>query len=149
MARLTLEITMSLDGFVAGPNQTLEQPLGEGGERLHEWAYGLAAWREPHGLSGGETNSDSELVEEQLQGAAVIVGRALRGEPRDVTLQKRSHLGEAGQVADLHARHEHAATGIDLDQSLLRESAQRLTRGRAPDPESLHQRALVDHRPGP
>ena len=78
MARLTLEITMSLDGFVAGPNQTLEQPLGEGGERLHEWAYGLAAWREPHGLSGGETNPDSELVEEQLRRTgAVVMGRRM------------------------------------------------------------------------
>src|SRR5438874_7590780 len=78
MARLTLEITMSLDGFGAGPNQALEQPLGEGGERLHEWAYGLAAWREPHGLSGGETNSDSELVEEQLRRTgAVVMGRRM------------------------------------------------------------------------
>jgi hypothetical protein len=53
MTRLTLDISTSLDGFVAGPNQTLEQPLGEGGERLHEWALGLASFRERHGRSGG------------------------------------------------------------------------------------------------
>ena len=58
MQRLTLDITMSLDGFVAGPNQTLEQPLGAGGERLHEWLFGLASFRERHGLSGGATTAD-------------------------------------------------------------------------------------------
>jgi hypothetical protein len=52
MGKVTLDITMSLDGFVAGPNRTVEQPLGEGGERLHEWLYGLASWREPHGKAG-------------------------------------------------------------------------------------------------
>jgi dihydrofolate reductase len=78
MARTTVDITMSLDGFVAGPNQTLEEPLGAGGEHLHEWVYGLAAWRASHGLSGGETNSDSELVEEQLgRTGAVVMGRRM------------------------------------------------------------------------
>jgi dihydrofolate reductase len=57
-----LNITMSLDGFVAGPNQTLEEPLGEGGEQLHEWILGLESWRELHGHDGGETNADDELV---------------------------------------------------------------------------------------
>jgi hypothetical protein len=42
-ARLKLDISISLDGFVAGPNQTLEKPLGEGGDRLHEWAFRLAS----------------------------------------------------------------------------------------------------------
>jgi hypothetical protein len=37
MAKLTFEISMSLDGFVSGPNQTLDEPLGEGGEQLHQW----------------------------------------------------------------------------------------------------------------
>jgi dihydrofolate reductase len=57
-----LNITMSLDGFVAGPNQRLEEPLGEGGEQLHEWILGLESWRELHGHDGGETNADDELV---------------------------------------------------------------------------------------
>jgi dihydrofolate reductase len=57
MARLTLDISMSLDGFVAGPNQTLEQPLGEGGERLHEWAFAVVGFREMHGLPGGEAGA--------------------------------------------------------------------------------------------
>ena len=78
MTRLTLDISMSLDGFVAGPNQTLEQPLGEGGDRLHEWAFGLASWRERHGLSGGTTNADSEVVQESLDATgAVLMGRRM------------------------------------------------------------------------
>ena len=78
MPRLTFDITMSLDGFIAGPNQTLEQPLGEGGERLHEWVYGLASWREPHGLEGGTVNADSEVVEESVKAqGAVIMGRRM------------------------------------------------------------------------
>jgi dihydrofolate reductase len=78
MARLTLDITMSLDGFIAGPNQTLEQPLGEGGERLHEWLVRLASFRERHGLPGGETNGDTEVMEEPLRATgAVVMGRRM------------------------------------------------------------------------
>jgi dihydrofolate reductase len=75
---LTFDLSISLDGFVAGPNQTLEQPLGEGGEDLHEWLFGLAGWREPHGLEGGERNADSDLITEQLASTgAVIMGRRM------------------------------------------------------------------------
>lgn len=76
MARLTLDISMSLDGFIAGPNQTLEQPLGDGGELLHEWLFALANFRERHGLSGGETNADDEVLDESLRATgAVVMGR--------------------------------------------------------------------------
>jgi dihydrofolate reductase len=78
MAKLVLDITMSLDGFVAGPNQTLEEPLGRGGERLHEWVYGLASWRESHGLAGGEVSVDSDVLEESIAATgAVIMGRRM------------------------------------------------------------------------
>ena len=78
MQKVTFEISVSLDGFVAGPNPSLEQPLGEGGERLHEWGTRLAAWREPHGLSGGEVNADSKLLEEsQSRSGAVVMGRKM------------------------------------------------------------------------
>jgi len=66
MTRLTFDISMSLDGFIAGPNQSLERPLGDGGERLHHWLFGLASFRERHGLSGGTINADSEILEESL-----------------------------------------------------------------------------------
>src|SRR5919108_6582241 len=78
MARLTLDISTSLDGFVAGPNQTLEQPLGEGGEGLHEWVFRLASWREPHGREGGERDADDEVLAEAIRATgAVIMGRRM------------------------------------------------------------------------
>jgi dihydrofolate reductase len=78
MAKLTLDISMSLDGFTAGPNQTLEEPLGKGGEQLHEWAFAALSWREAHGLSGGDTNVDSEVVEESLRNTgATVMGRRM------------------------------------------------------------------------
>lgn len=78
MTRLTFDITMSLDGFIAGPNQTLEQPLGNGGERLHEWLFGLAPFRERHNLSGGTINADAEVLEESLRTTgAVLMGRRM------------------------------------------------------------------------
>lgn len=80
MTKLTFDITMSLDGFVAGPNPGVEQPLGEGGERLHEWVYGLKSWRERHGLAGGAANRDAEILEESLANTgAMIMGRKMFG----------------------------------------------------------------------
>jgi dihydrofolate reductase len=78
MGAVVCNISMSLDGFIAGPNQTLEQPLGEGGEGLHQWAFAAASWRERHGLSGGEANPDSEVVEETLRNTgATVMGRRM------------------------------------------------------------------------
>jgi dihydrofolate reductase len=78
MSKLTFDITMSLDGFIAGPNQTLEQPLGEGGARIHEWMYDLASFRERHGMDGGTTNADSEVLEESVANTgAVLMGRRM------------------------------------------------------------------------
>jgi dihydrofolate reductase len=71
---------MSLDGYVAGPEQSVENPLGIGGMRLHEWAFALAAWREQHGLEGGEENASSAFVEESLANVgAVLMGRNMFG----------------------------------------------------------------------
>ena len=78
MGKLALNISMSLDGFVAGPDQTIEQPLGDGGEGLHEWAVELESWRRSHGLEGGETNANAEVVEEILRSTgATIMGRRM------------------------------------------------------------------------
>ena len=78
MGRVVLDISTSLDGFVAGPNPSLEEPLGENGMRLHEWVVVLASWRESHGLSGGEEDADSEIVAEGLASTgAVVMGRRM------------------------------------------------------------------------
>jgi dihydrofolate reductase len=84
MGKVLFEITMSLDGYVAGPNDRPELGLGEGGERLHEWVYDLTSWREPHGLAGGETNVDSELLDETIKRTgAVILGRRMFDNARE------------------------------------------------------------------
>jgi dihydrofolate reductase len=80
MSAVTCHISISLDGFVAGPNQSLDNPIGEGGMRLHEWVLRTAGWREQHGLDGGERGPDSEVVEEVSQGiGAYIMGRKMFG----------------------------------------------------------------------
>src|ERR1700720_4138675 len=80
MGKLRLEIAMSLDGFTAGPSQSEENPLGIGGTQLHEWAFKLAAWRNPHGLEGGEVNASTKIVEESLQNiGATVMGRNMFG----------------------------------------------------------------------
>ena len=80
MSKLRFRISMSLDGFVAGPNQSVETPLGVGGERLHDWVVQLAAWRAAHGKSGGVVNASSAVVEEETQNiGATIMGRNMFG----------------------------------------------------------------------
>ncbi len=77
---IVVDISVSLDGFVAGPNQSAEHPLGEGGERLHEWAYGLRTFREMHGDSGGETGDDDDVLAEAFaDNGAIVMGRNMFG----------------------------------------------------------------------
>jgi dihydrofolate reductase len=80
VAKLRLKISMSLDGFVAGPDQSVDNPLGVGGMRIHEWVFPLAAWRKMHGLEGGEVNESSQVVEDSLANiGATIMGRNMFG----------------------------------------------------------------------
>ncbi|WP_205697090.1 dihydrofolate reductase family protein [Conexibacter sp. SYSU D00693] len=78
MPKTTCHISVSLDGFVAGPDATPDEPLGRGGERLHEWALATAAWRAEHGREGGEENVDSEVIARVTTGVgACIMGRRM------------------------------------------------------------------------
>jgi dihydrofolate reductase len=78
MSKVFAEISISLDGFIAGPKPTLKDPLGQGGEQLHEWVLKTAAWRKPHGKSGGETGPDGDTFEESIANTgAVIMGRKM------------------------------------------------------------------------
>ena len=71
---------MSLDGFVAGPNQSVDNPLGIGGERLHEWAFPLKQWRAMQGMEGGVINESSPVVEESFANiGATVMGRNMFG----------------------------------------------------------------------
>lgn len=80
MAKFRFQVSVSLDGFVAGPNPSEAHPLGEGGMQLHQWAFKLAAWRKPHGREGGEVNASTAVVEEALDNiGATVMGRKMFG----------------------------------------------------------------------
>ena len=83
MAKLKFSITMSLDGDVAGPRQSLENPLGEGGVGLHEWAFATRSFRSAHGQEGGETGVDNDLaLAWSTNIGATIMGRNMFGPVR-------------------------------------------------------------------
>lgn len=83
MGKVKAQISVSADGYMAGPDQSEENPLGEGGEQLHEWVVKLAAWRNPHGREGGEVNASSEIFEETTANVgAVVMGRNMFGPVR-------------------------------------------------------------------
>ena len=78
MAQVVVYMGMSLDGYVAGPNAGPENPLGDGGMRIHRWIYDLEAWRERQSLAGGQTNPDDEVVKESYERVgAYVMGRRM------------------------------------------------------------------------
>jgi dihydrofolate reductase len=80
VSKLRFQISVSADGFVAGPNPSEEHPLGEGGEQLHEWVIKLAAWRESHGREGGEVNASTPVIAEAVENVgATVMGRNMFG----------------------------------------------------------------------
>lgn len=80
MSKLRYDASMSLDGFVAGPDQGLDNPLGVGGERLHLWMTELAVWREHAGLTGGGANASTTVLEEEGRNVgSLVMGRNMFG----------------------------------------------------------------------
>lgn len=78
MSKLIADLSMSLDGFVAGPDPSMQDPLGSGGMQLHEWAFAAVSWRSEHGLEGGEKNADSDLIDSlHANVGAGIMGRKM------------------------------------------------------------------------
>jgi dihydrofolate reductase len=83
MSKVRVHISVSLDGYVAGPNQSEQNPLGEGGEQLHDWVTRLRVWRELQGMEGGEDNVSSAIVQEEKDNVgAEIMGRGKFGPPK-------------------------------------------------------------------
>jgi dihydrofolate reductase len=77
---IRFHISMSLDGYVAGPNQSEAEPLGVGGEDLHGWVVELEAWRVSQGMEGGVVNASTAVVEEAMANVgAVVMGRNMFG----------------------------------------------------------------------
>lgn len=80
MAKLRFQVSMSLDGFIAGPSPSRQDPLGEGGLALHEWVFKLAAWRRPHGQEGGLVNESTPVYERATASiGATVMGRGMFG----------------------------------------------------------------------
>ena len=80
MSKLRFDISMSLDGFIAGPDQGPGQGLGVGGEALHQWAFATDSWQEAHGGQTGERNVDSEVMDEIVAApGAHIMGKGMFG----------------------------------------------------------------------
>jgi dihydrofolate reductase len=78
MSKVYIDISMSLDGYVAGPDADMDNPLGVGGMQLHEWVLGLDSFRRTHGGEAGATNADDEVVQESLRAqGAVVMGRRM------------------------------------------------------------------------
>ena len=82
MSRVACHLSISLDGLVAGPNQSLENPLGEGGLRLHEWIFATAAWHRAQGLAPVAENEDDPIVSGLMAPenvGAYVMGRNMFG----------------------------------------------------------------------
>src|SRR4051812_2247850 len=77
---VVLNFCMSLDGYVAGPDQTLDNPLGVGGEDLHRWIFETRTGRDMIGEPGGETGVDDDFIARGFTGiGATIMGRNMFG----------------------------------------------------------------------
>jgi dihydrofolate reductase len=81
MPQLTFDISVSLDGYVAGPNQSPDEPLGEGGEQLHEWVVAQPSWKVRHGHDdAGEQGPEDALTQETIERVgATVMGRGMFG----------------------------------------------------------------------
>jgi dihydrofolate reductase len=108
MSTVRFSLAISLDGYLAGPGQSLENPLGVGGLPLHDWAFPLAAFRTMHGLDGGEVNASTQIIEEAVANVgAVIMGRNMfgghpgpwRDDPRGQARRGQGHRHRAPAVA--------------------------------------------------
>jgi dihydrofolate reductase len=103
VSKLRLRISLSLDGFAAGPNQTLQEPLGAGGEQLHEWVFPLEVWRRAHGKEGGVVNESSAVMEAEIANiGATIMGRNMFGGGRGAWNQSDPWQGWWGKHPPFH-----------------------------------------------
>ena len=80
MGVVRFQVAVSLDGYMAGPNQSEDDPLGVRGLELHQWVFDLEAWRSAQGLEGGEVNASTVPVQEaQANVGAYVMGRNMFG----------------------------------------------------------------------
>jgi hypothetical protein len=78
MAQVVVDMGMSLDGYVAGSNAGPNNPLGDGGMRIHRWVFDVEGWRERQSLQGGQTNADDEVFKESTaRVGAYVMGKRM------------------------------------------------------------------------
>ena len=100
---MRFRISMSLDGFVAGPNQSVDNPIGVGGMRLHEWIFSLRFWNQMEGRPGGEVNESNRVVEESFANlGATIMGRNMFGGGTGAWNKKKPWSGWWGSNPPYH-----------------------------------------------
>src|SRR5205085_9104348 len=158
MSKIRTHISMSLDGCVAGPNQSHDNPLGEGGEQLHDWVVRLKTWRARHGMDGGEDNASSSIVEQETDNiGAEIMGRGMFGPPEGGPWEESWH-GWRGEDPPFHmpvfVLTHHAREPLTLSDTTfnfvtdgrVRPRAGAGGRGRQ---GRLHRRRGLDHQPVP
>ncbi len=103
MSKLRCHISVSIDGYAAGPNQSLDQPLGEGGEGLHEWVVSLAGWRKAHAKDGGEVNASSAVFDESRANiGATVMGRNMFGGGPGPWNEEKPWVGWWGEDPPFH-----------------------------------------------
>ena len=122
MSRIKAQISVSLDGYMAGPNPSERDPLGEGGEGLHEWVFKLAAWQEQHGREGGEgdENPSNAVIEAaQANVGAVVMGRGMFGPVSGGPWGEPAWNGWWGEEPPFHAAvfvlTHHARDPVEMD----------------------------------
>src|SRR5262245_41006788 len=80
MGIVRFQVSVSVDGYMAGPNQSLDEPLGVGGEDLHRWFFDTHVWHAMQGQPGGEQNASSAVIEEAFRDlGATVMGRKMFG----------------------------------------------------------------------
>src|SRR5215203_7506634 len=119
MGKVHADMSMSLDGFVAGPNAGPQNALGDEGDQIQQWMYDVESWRELHSLEGCQTNRDDEVSKERFaRTGAYVMGRRMFDEGEVgwpdpppfrapvfvLTHQAREPWDQAGRD-DLHVRH--------------------------------------------
>jgi dihydrofolate reductase len=121
MAKLRAHnIAMSIDGFMAGPHQTLEDPMGIGGQGLHQWSFATRSFRRMHGMEGGAAGVDDDFIAAGDEGiGATVMGRNMFGPVRGPWAPDEEWRGWWGDDPPYHhpvfVLTNHARDPIEMD----------------------------------
>lgn len=104
MIKTRFQMAISLDGYVAGPDQSVANPIGVGGMALFKWQFEVEAWRKPQGLTGGKVNASTTVLEEASSNVgAYVMGRNMFGGGRGPWPEDPPWTGWWGEDPPYHA----------------------------------------------